>query len=163
MSEPIDRPCKACGKPVIPPRRNGRDRVCCSQACATGLWVKAGNAATKAKEWVRSPVCTVCGAERSTTHFREPRSQCRRCELDAVAKRHKQRMATDPEYAAKVRARDAVRNAVRHKSLNKNPCAICGSRERVHGHHEDYSRPLDVTWLCRDHHREAHRLGDQNV
>jgi len=51
------------------------------------------------------------------------------------------------------RAHNAVNNAVRDGRLTKEPCLFC-SAEKVHGHHRDYSRPLDVIWLCpRCHHR----------
>jgi hypothetical protein len=26
----------------------------------------------------------------------------------------------------------------------------------VDAHHDDYARPLDVTWLCRRHHQQRH-------
>jgi hypothetical protein len=35
------------------------------------------------------------------------------------------------------------------------PCEVCG-KEAVHAHHDDYSRPLDVKWLCPFHHKERH-------
>lgn len=54
-------------------------------------------------------------------------------------------------------ARNMVSNAIRDKKLFKLPCLICGE-EKVEGHHPDYSRPLDVIWLCNKHHREAHAL-----
>ncbi len=50
------------------------------------------------------------------------------------------------ENPLKVRARDAVRYALRMGWLVKEPCH-CGETE-VQGHHEDYSKPLDVEWLC---------------
>lgn len=52
------------------------------------------------------------------------------------------------------RARTAVGNAVRDGRLVKEPCALCGSTERVEGHHHDYAKPLDVTWECFKCHRE---------
>ncbi len=52
--------------------------------------------------------------------------------------------------------------AVKLGVLTKGPCAICGSTDHVQGHHTDYTKPLDVTWLCRLHHFHAHgQLLDQ--
>jgi hypothetical protein len=60
----------------------------------------------------------------------------------------------DEEHPAAYRAHYTLTNAVRDKRLKKGPCTICGTTDRVHGHHKDYSKPLDVTWLCaRCHHR----------
>jgi hypothetical protein len=39
--------------------------------------------------------------------------------------------------------------------LVPRPCRECGDR-RVQAHHRDYSRPLDVDWLCFPHHRAEH-------
>lgn len=36
-------------------------------------------------------------------------------------------------------------------------CSDCGSFGKVEAHHEDYSRPLDVLWLCGPCHRLRHR------
>jgi hypothetical protein len=49
----------------------------------------------------------------------------------------------------------AANNAVRDGRLNKKPCAVCG-RQDGQAHHEDYSRPLDVIWLCRPCHAKHH-------
>lgn len=54
------------------------------------------------------------------------------------------------------RAQTAVSNAVRDGRLKREPCETCGTEEDVHGHHEDYARPLDVTWLCARHHALLH-------
>ena len=37
------------------------------------------------------------------------------------------------------------------------PCEVCGTRENIEKHHEDYTKPLKVRWLCRKHHRELHK------
>jgi len=53
------------------------------------------------------------------------------------------------------KARRAVRHEVEMGRLVRQPCEVCGA-EKVHAHHDDYSRPLDVRWLCPSHHREHH-------
>ena len=54
----------------------------------------------------------------------------------------------------------ALGNAIRDGRIDKWPvCAIhdC-SCNKVEAHHPDYSRPLDVVWLCNKHHREVHEM-----
>lgn len=45
----------------------------------------------------------------------------------------------------------------RRGKLVPKPCEVCG--DEAQKHHEDYSKPLQVMWLCRgchvEHHREA--------
>lgn len=55
----------------------------------------------------------------------------------------------------KLRAHYEVKYAVRIGRLTKQPCAVCGASD-VHAHHEDYSRPFDVVWLCPLHHIARH-------
>jgi hypothetical protein len=49
-----------------------------------------------------------------------------------------------------------ISNAVRDGRIIKKPCASCGSMKRIHAHHHDYSKPLDVTWLCARCHAAVH-------
>ena len=48
-----------------------------------------------------------------------------------------------------------VLRAIASGELVRQPCEICGA-EKVQAHHEDYSRPLDVIWLCSLHHHWIH-------
>lgn len=59
------------------------------------------------------------------------------------------------EHPEKYQAHLVVTNAIRRKELIKAPCEVCGSKD-VEGHHDDYSKPLDVRWLCKTHHIEHH-------
>ncbi len=52
------------------------------------------------------------------------------------------------------KARTSVNNAVRDKKLVKDACCRCGSTNRVEAHHSDYSKPLDIDWVCFKCHRE---------
>lgn len=54
------------------------------------------------------------------------------------------------------KAHTAVGNALRDGKLFRQPCEVCGANDNLHAHHHDYSKPLDVTWLCAAHHHRHH-------
>lgn len=66
----------------------------------------------------------------------------------------KARREAHPEMYA---AHTAVGNALRDGRIKREPCVFCAS-EKVHGHHRDYSKPLDVVWLCPKCHHRLHAL-----
>lgn len=55
----------------------------------------------------------------------------------------------------KVAARNKVHELTRARSKIsiKQPCEVCGTPAEAH--HDDYSRPLEVRWLCSVHHKEV--------
>lgn len=71
--------------------------------------------------------------------------------------------ASHPE---KFRAHLAVGRAVKTGKLTRLPCEVCGD-VNSQGHHEDYSRPLEVMWLCQKHHSARHmemeRIDEQTL
>ena len=73
-------------------------------------------------------------------------------------KKMRKRYASNPEHVAKMRARRAVRDALRKGLIERGPCEHEGPEceGRIEGHHDDYAKPLSVRWLCRRHHHEAH-------
>lgn len=67
-------------------------------------------------------------------------------------------MAYDP-IAQK--ARNKLWNAIWHQGFERGTtCETCGKtptdRSIIHAHHDDYSRPLHVRWLCASCHKRHH-------
>lgn len=64
------------------------------------------------------------------------------------------------EYARKnpekIMAHMMVKAAKMSGTLVRQPCETCGSTF-VQAHHDDYSKPLEVRWLCSEHHNALHR------
>jgi hypothetical protein len=60
------------------------------------------------------------------------------------------------ENREKIRAHKRVSKAVAAGKIQRLPCEVCGTTP-TDAHHHDYSKPLDVRWLCRFHHGEEHR------
>lgn len=49
----------------------------------------------------------------------------------------------------------ATHKAAARAGLVQQPCEVCGVSPAVM-HHEDYSKPLEVRWLCHKHHQRLH-------
>jgi uncharacterized protein (DUF1778 family) len=52
-------------------------------------------------------------------------------------------------------ARSVVSSAKQRGKLSPSPCEVCGE-PKTEAHHDDYTLPLNVRWLCRKHHKEVH-------
>ena len=53
-------------------------------------------------------------------------------------------------------ARTIIYNLVKQGKIKRLPCEVC-SKEKSEAHHPDYSKPLEVRWLCKKHHKELDR------
>jgi len=60
----------------------------------------------------------------------------------------------NPALRLKHEARWKTQRAIASGRLIKQPC-FCGN-QKAQAHHGDYSKPLDVRWLCLKHHIEWH-------
>jgi hypothetical protein len=70
-------------------------------------------------------------------------------EAAASAKLHRER------HPERYRARYLAYGAIKHGNLVRQPCTRCGAK-KVEAHHEDYSLPYEITWLCKKHHAARH-------
>jgi ribosomal protein S27AE len=58
-------------------------------------------------------------------------------------------------YPEKYKANSSVNNLIRNSQLKKKPCEICGNRT-TEAHHNDYSKPLEIVWVCKRCHNGLH-------
>ena len=74
---------------------------------------------------------------------------------DKLIQYFKSYRARSPE---KAKAGQAVRNAIHvGKMTRPNKCSRCEKECKPEGHHPDYSKPLEVIWLCKKCHTEEHK------
>ncbi len=71
---------------------------------------------------------------------------CKACHKDTI----KRARGRDP---ARYKAMTVANRAVRDGTLLKRPCKVCGN-VAVRAYHPDYSKPLEVEWVCFPHYRE---------
>lgn len=99
----------------------------------------------------------------------ERKKQCRKCINKRIRKYQKEYFKKNPKKLKEIykrrkidkkkwRAHSKVRIAIKRGLLKKSPCVVCGTTYRVHGHHLDYSKPLEVVWLCSLHHCKTHSM-----
>lgn len=61
------------------------------------------------------------------------------------------------KHIDKQKARWKLYRNIRSGKIIKPKSCVCGNSP-VEGHHEDYSKPLEVKWLCRSCHSNLHRI-----
>jgi hypothetical protein len=78
-------------------------------------------------------------------------------------KRHRDRLnAKNNEWRKANLLRTTAHNKVSWaiisgKLSRPDRCDDCGQRAKLHAHHEDYAKPLEVQWLCPGCHHNRHR------
>lgn len=99
--------------------------------------------------------CTGCGAPLARTAYRIVNRSWRCYECSQAW--HKR--ATQEKYQArhplKKTAHTTTNLAIRLGKLVRLPCEMCGN-PKTQAHHDDYSKPLDVRWLCHRCHWTVH-------
>ncbi len=61
------------------------------------------------------------------------------------------------EHPERLKAYSQLNYAIKRGEITKpNNCEKCARETHLSGHHEDYSKPLEVQWLCASCHKLKH-------
>jgi len=109
-------------------------------------------------------VCKQCERIRHRERFdrdRPTKEQYRLTHRAQLAEK-RQREHLAKRGTPKHKARDILRHAVIRGQVSKpSACDRCGLECNPHGHHQDYSLPLNVEWLCAVCHGAEHRISEE--
>ena len=119
--------------------------------------------------------CAKCHADKAACDFSRSsgnkdglQSYCKLC-AKAANKGHRRTITAEKRRSLKMKYKERnraqyiawkrVEQAVLMGKLKKLPCEVC-STENTEAHHDDYTKPLEVSWLCDTHHRLLHNGKD---
>jgi len=123
--------CVRCDSPfmaILSERNRGKGR-CCSRSCASALASINRNQKGPSNNNWKGGLSRLSNSERKR-RYREKNPE---------------------KHSAHLLMRQAIRKGI----LIKKPCEVCND-PKTEGHHDDYTQPLSVRWLCKKHHLMAH-------
>lgn len=107
---------------------------------------------------IRNDNCSKCGNIKEENR-RKKQGYCLSCHNEYMRANRPKHNELDEIAKKKANCRSYFNVYLRRGKIKKQPCEVCGS-DNSQAHHEDYSKPLEVKWLCRIHHLEIHSQYD---
>lgn len=117
----------------------------------------------------QTKLCALCNLHKPVSHFYRSilnkdglLGKCKECHCLSQKKNKSYKEVAHHkkfwlyENKLKTKAHRDVSYAIKKGTLVRQPCEKCGTTANVVAHHEDYTKPLDVVWLCKQHHKERH-------
>lgn len=103
-----------------------------------------------------SPRCKPCACAQTKRYYRSNSGVWRRLSTETKRRGNRRYNAKHP---GRLRAHRIVDGELRSGRMKRGECerlsADCSGK--VHAHHDDYAKPVEVRWLCARHHREWHK------
>ena len=104
---------------------------------------------------IRSIFCAKCGLVIEESRIFKY-SYCKKCHAEYMRENRRRHSELSPEQRKKANARTYANQYKKRGVIEKQPCCVCGSLESEM-HHDDYDKPTQVRWYCREHHLEMHK------
>lgn len=116
--------------------------------------------------------CDYCGKEYHTKKSHYKRTKRHFCSRECYSKYRAEYLPKEEQHAygkglsieeriRRRKSREIFNHYVRDKHIEKQPCEICGNK-KAEAHHDDYSKPIEVRWLCFKCHRKWHKEHDNS-
>lgn len=106
------------------------------------------------REIVRDPVLAARKREQNARYRERDREKLRPIWVQKQTKRQKEGKIDK----VKLRCRMILQGAIRYgRIFRPKCCAGCGKECHAHAHHENYSKPFEVLWLCPTCHADVHK------
>ena len=108
--------------------------------------------------------CKECAKKDATEHRNKNLDKIRQYDLNRAKLPHRRiaMLKTSEKFRRENPlarpAHSKVRRAIVAGTLNKpSHCSLCGKETFLYGHHRDYRKPLEVTWVCQPCHKQIHK------
>lgn len=154
--------CKSCRKAILQ-RRLTENPLCCRckkephaknhSYCNRCQRVVAGRTPERIRRKAISPeLCPICNLRPK----QESHGYCRKCAGEAHRNWISRQGGQWSYYTRngnrhKLIARSRINTLVQRGKLVRKPCEVCGKLE-TEAHHDNHEKPLEIRWLCHDHH-----------
>ena len=122
------------------------------QTCHEEIPDNKKNQSGRGKKYWR---CRACHAKIVRKYRNTPKGRAAQARASSTMyKKHKVKML------ARLKARFAVKTGT---LIKPKKCEVCEEVKPLQGHHEDYSKPLEVIWLCTGCHADADRERERRL
>ena len=137
-------------------------------------------------------LCIECGETREKEFYSNNRVRCKKCSIRrSIEVYHRRRRHKQAEYYREwyqqngrnraidyvsnillwqkahpeaVKARWILKNHIKNEIIHRPPkCSLCSRVAKIQAHHKDYSKPLEVIWICASCHKKIHLGEEMNV
>ena len=147
-------------------------KVCGSDFVSAVFYTKCCGAKCRMRRWRRTEKGRACVVRGNKKHKRPDVDKvCIHCKKDFITGRKTQELCSEcsPKQCriranARYRAKNLEKARMWGRTSKKacrnhyysQTCSIDGCNKEGDRHHPDYSKPLEIVWLCKQHHRDEH-------
>lgn len=105
-------------------------------------------------------LCSKCKNEIEESRIKQ--RYCKSCHAENMRENRPKHSELTDEQRKKSNARSYLHVYIKRGKIEKQHCKVCNDLN-AEPHHYDYSKPLEVIWLCRIHHLELHKLNNNTL